>query len=342
MSQHMSAPAGAVKTLQIMSDVEEGRAPPQALGAWVSASPENLSNVLLLALPQDAAKGFSRETRLGMEALLSTRDVATPEWAPPRIARTDELARSRVTRPMAWGLAAAFILGTVAGVLFFSGGGQWQRYQTAVGQSLAVNLDDGSELHLNTATDVEVRLTRKQREVRILHGEARFDVNTDVQRPFLVQAGAIRVRTLGTEFDVYRASMHTDVAVSKGAIAVSFVKPGFFQPRAEERRINHGMGLRLRQDGSASDLAQADFLNAVDWPSGRMRFLNESLSRIADEFNRYNDEPKIDVQGDAASKRFSGVFVTADPDAFTALISADPTYEVVKQGRKTVIRLRPK
>ena len=205
-----------------------------------------------------------------------------------------------------------------------------------------MNLDDGSTLILNTATEVEVRLTRTLREVRILRGEARFRVSEDAQRPFLVQAGDVRVRTLGTEFDVYRAAMHTDVAVSEGAVAVSFVRPAFFPRKAEEHRVSHGAGLRLLQDGSAGDLPQVDFMNAIDWQSGRMRFLNESLSRIADEFNRYNNEPKIDVQGDAAVKRFSGVFVTADPDAFTALVSADPTYEVVKQGRRTVIRLRPK
>ena len=122
MSQHMSAPAGAVKTLEIMSDIEEGRAPPQALADWVSASPENLGNTLLLALPQDAAKGFSRETRLGMEALLSSRSVAAPGWAPPRIVRKDERARRRVTRPMALGLVAALIFATVVGVLVLERG----------------------------------------------------------------------------------------------------------------------------------------------------------------------------------------------------------------------------
>ncbi|HWW27639.1 MAG TPA: FecR domain-containing protein, partial [Caulobacter sp.] len=96
------------------------------------------------------------------------------------------------------GAIAAAMVG--AGVLML----REDRFSTGVGEVRRVPLEDGSAVAINTASAVEVAFQRTQRTIRLKDGEAWFQVAKDVQRPFVVEAGAVRVRAVGTAFSVRR------------------------------------------------------------------------------------------------------------------------------------------
>lgn len=81
-------------------------------------------------------------------------------------------------------------------------------------------LADGSVAELNRGAEVEVRYTATQRRLTLLRGEARFAVQKDPARPFLVSAGGFEVRAVGTEFNVSLLRQTIEVTVTEGQVKV--------------------------------------------------------------------------------------------------------------------------
>src|SRR3546814_8461547 len=59
-------------------------------------------------------------------------------------------------------------------------------YATSVGEIRRVPLADGSIAAINTASAIDVKLDDAARHVRVVEGEAWFQVARDKQRPFVV------------------------------------------------------------------------------------------------------------------------------------------------------------
>lgn len=93
-------------------------------------------------------------------------------------------------------------------------------YETALGEHRTVVLDDGSRVDLNTATHLTVHLSRDRRAVALETGEVLFEVAPDPARPFVVTAGALRIRDIGTRFDVDRRPERVTVAVLEGRVQI--------------------------------------------------------------------------------------------------------------------------
>jgi transmembrane sensor len=97
---------------------------------------------------------------------------------------------------------------------------QYDALRTGPGERRTVQLQDGSTVHLDGATELRVRMRDGQRRVQFVTGEALFDVAKDSSRPFLVDTGVQTVRVVGTVFDVRRADQQVAVAVSEGKVRV--------------------------------------------------------------------------------------------------------------------------
>ena len=91
-------------------------------------------------------------------------------------------------------------------------------YATAVGQQRLIALSDGSNVNLNTDSQIRVNFGEAYRDVYLLRGEAHFAVADDREVPFRVSAGSGRIRALGTAFSVYVRDGSVDVTVSEGTV----------------------------------------------------------------------------------------------------------------------------
>jgi len=100
-------------------------------------------------------------------------------------------------------------------------------YVTAVGQQETFSLDDGSVLTMNTNSQLEVNYSQSYRIIRLLRGEAHFDVAKNRNRPFRVYAGDNRVEAIGTAFSVYLKPDNVDVLVVEGRVSVSSLDASF-------------------------------------------------------------------------------------------------------------------
>jgi transmembrane sensor len=73
-------------------------------------------------------------------------------------------------------------------------------YVSQAGQVRRLALADGTVIHLNSASAIEVRFSDKARMVLLKAGEALFEVAQDTGRPFIVMAGKTSLRALDTVF----------------------------------------------------------------------------------------------------------------------------------------------
>ncbi|HSG69924.1 MAG TPA: FecR domain-containing protein, partial [Planctomycetaceae bacterium] len=81
-------------------------------------------------------------------------------------------------------------------------------------------LEDGSIIKLNRGAVVEEAYTADFRRVRLVRGEAHFEVAKDASRPFVVDVGGVNVRAIGTQFNVRLSQEAVDVIVSEGVVSV--------------------------------------------------------------------------------------------------------------------------
>lgn len=90
-------------------------------------------------------------------------------------------------------------------------------------EPLNLTLSDGSKVSLKKGSKLEVSTDfGEQTRTVFLTGEAFFEVQKDPQRPFLVYAGGIVTKVLGTSFTIraYKGETNTKVAVRTGHVTV--------------------------------------------------------------------------------------------------------------------------
>lgn len=149
---------------------------------------------------------------------------AESNWQRGKVLANESLkARSSSKRsPYVFSAAASFILAIV--LVFQSGLLDRQAYEesfvTAFGEQKQVLLNDGTELVLNTDTQVEVSFTRQSRIIHLRKGEAFFNVAKGPDWPFDVITDAGQVRVLGTQFSVREGATETIVTVVEGKVGV--------------------------------------------------------------------------------------------------------------------------
>jgi transmembrane sensor len=81
-------------------------------------------------------------------------------------------------------------------------------------------LSDGSTIELKDDAQVTIDFGAQIRRVRLVRGEAHFQIAHDAHRPFVVQAGGVEVRAIGTAFSVQLAPDGVDVLVTQGTVRI--------------------------------------------------------------------------------------------------------------------------
>jgi len=207
------------------------------------------------------------------------------------------------------------------------------RYDTGVGEIRRVQLVDGSSALINTSSAIDFDDSANRRRVRLTQGEAWFKVAKDRKRPFVVEAGAVRVQAVGTAFSVRRRANGADVLVTEGIVETWVVG-------AEGHRVRVGAGERaFVADNAAisSGVAEATEIDrALAWRNGKIDLNGETLGWAATEFNRYNRREHIVVDPSIAGERLFGVFRIDDPAGFAAAVELSLGAKVAREADGTI------
>jgi transmembrane sensor len=232
---------------------------------------------------------------------------------------------------------------------------------TATGERLNISLDDGSQVTLNTRTELEVTLTARERYIHLIHGQALFDVAHDHNRPFVVEADSRRFIAVGTAFDVRLDAGSVELTMLEGTVRVEHA-PAPPPPQRSDAaksaaarrgpagandagRSNVGertagaellaqssggayiprlvaAGEQLKAgEGSDDRVLPADAERVTSWRRGQIIFDNTRLGDAIAEVNRYS-ATQLRLEDPAlAELRLSGAFSTSRPRLFVEALT---------------------
>ncbi|WP_129780763.1 FecR family protein [Peristeroidobacter soli] len=309
--------------------------------AWLKRSPEHLKEYLSIDRSWAELRGVDAARRIDVEALLAEADANVVELdVTKRAAVASDRVEVRGGSPMrALGIAfAATVIAALVGVSWFES--QWEhRYSTGVGEQRTVKLDDGSTVVLNTHTRIRVAFTDQTREVRLLEGEALFEVAKNVARPFRVVSGRAITQAVGTAFVVRQEAEHTSITVIEGQVAVLQTESGERPPAellAQAQRVSAGVRADVADRG-ISTVAIENSATATAWRSGQLVFDGSTLADMVAEFNRYNRVQLVLRDSQLANQRLSGVFAAAEPQALVSFLEHSGVIEPAQPTGNEII-----
>lgn len=205
---------------------------------------------------------------------------------------------------------------------------------TGKGEQRQVELEDGSRLLLDTDTALDVDLGSGSRRVRIVRGQASFEVAADAARPFEVEAGQVVVRALGTVFEVRRDSDGVSVSVQEHAVGVRLTRA----PGPDEVRVEAGQGLRYENSGRLSGTVDVPVDLATAWQRRKFIFRDQPLSQVVAEINRYRAGRIFITDAALGKRRVTGVFPMDDPEAALQTIQSALNLRTVSLGPWLLLR----
>ena len=227
-------------------------------------------------------------------------------------------------------------------------------YITAVGQQQSISLEDGSQMLLNTNTQVEVSYGEHYRNIRLLQGEAYFEVASNPDRPFRVYAGSGRVQAIGTAFTVQVADAGVKVMVTEGRIALASLGEAISDEalmddlytdlfvHAESRELatlDAGQTVFLGAEGylypgqqnaieNIEILDESKLSRLQSWREGLLVFSGEPLEQVVSEISRYTTLSIEIVDPVLNDLQIGGRFRVGDLDNMFAALEANFDIEV--------------
>lgn len=193
-------------------------------------------------------------------------------------------------------------------------------YETGIGETRVVPLEDGSLVTLNTQSKVTVAYSAQRRDISLAAGEALFDVAKDKERPFVVLAGGMQVRAVGTSFTVRLVPNEpVQVLVREGVVEVK--RPDV--PTAPPVRVAAGSQALAPDDAPivAASLTKSEVDKALAWRIGRIVFEGETLRKAVADFARYSDTRIVIDDPAVSNMTITGLFVSNDPVGFANAVA---------------------
>ena len=229
---------------------------------------------------------------------------------------------------------AMLLCGLIAGGLYWLDPVyQTENYSAGLGERKQISLDDGSQLHLNSNSQISLRYGLRTRQLQLRHGEASFVVQhvtyawqKPFERHFLVNVDDVQIEDIGTKFNVrkyHRA--HSVVSVLEGQVRVSPLNSNSLDSldllTGQSAEYKNGK-LMLRK---VSDI-QAD----IAWQRGYIQFKDTSLAEALAELQRYQTL-HLDFSDPAAQHiKISGRFDSNDAELFLQLLPQIAAVDVRK------------
>jgi ferric-dicitrate binding protein FerR (iron transport regulator) len=173
--------------------------------------------------------------------------------------------------------------------------------RTPRGGQYEVDLPDGTHAWLNSASSLRFPTTFSgpKREVT-LTGQGYFEVAKNKEYPFIVHAGAMEIKVLGTSFDImaYGDEPECNTTLVDGAVIVKH--------QGAERLLKPGEQAHLDLSSQTMGIRNADVEEVIAWKNGKFQFGKSSIKTIMRQIARWYDV-EIEYKGDLSGLQLSGI-----------------------------------
>jgi ferric-dicitrate binding protein FerR (iron transport regulator) len=167
----------------------------------------------------------------------------------------------------------------------------------AFGTRSLVTLADSTMVWLNSGSSLRYpnKFNNKKRKV-FLKGEAYFEVNSDVSRPFIVETLTLQIKATGTKFNVQEYDLYpvTEVALISGKVFVN--ESGNNQNPQLISELYPNQHLSYNRQTKVKSITNEDVYRFIAWKDGKFIFRDEPLDKVLDKISAiFNVD--IELQG---------------------------------------------
>lgn len=198
-----------------------------------------------------------------------------------------------------------------------------------------VTLPDGTVIKLNNRSKLiyPERFSGKKREV-FLEGEAYFDVEHDRKHPFVVHAGNLKIKVLGTKFTVNANSILSQITATllEGSINVSDDKESMLM------KPNQQLTYDIRESTmKLSDLTDA--ANEIRWTQNVWVLSNTPLLDICRRLEQLFGVKFIIMNDELINKSFTGELYTDESlESILKIMQISTSLKYEHKGKNIILK----
>ena len=273
------------------------------------------------------------------------------EWRPPHSLRPNPDLLAVRTRRLRW-LVPLALAASAALIVLVRGhrpASSWASALPAAPVAMIEErtLEDGSRIQLNRGGEITVSFSAQERLVHLVRGEALFHVAKNPAWPFIVDAGGIRVRAVGTAFDVRFGHAAVAVLVTEGRVRVD--GPAASGPPAPSRSAPAAVPMleagqsavvsmaRAGPPPQVSAVSPAAIEQLLAWRPQLLDFTATSLADITAEFNRHNLVQLTVAEPELAALRISASFRSDNIAGFVSLLETSFNVRAERRGVEEIV-----
>lgn len=290
---------------------------------WCQRDPDNLQAFEKIEGLSARFDALDADTRAGMLREMLDEPLAEP--VPAAVPFVPARRRYAVVALAAGFAALAVAIGAYTHLGRGGEVNQTASYTTAKAQIRDLLLADGSQVVLGAATRLDVDYTAGVRGLQLGDGEAYFEVAHNPQRPFVVRVGRLKVIAAGTAFNIRKTGARVEVVVTQGAIDVEDAARNAGLASQQTRLPNDGAirvaaGQLVVTEREGLTVRPADRETATAWRHGSLQFVDEDLSVVVANLNRYSQQEVVIADRSLEGLRYTGTVMQGRESEWLAAI----------------------
>lgn len=320
---------------------------------WLKQSPTHIAELLRIqqvyqVLRAAKVQGLPRSADQQSSNVIDLDDQRPRGWSESTLLDYVDVAPSRRRRfrvpqwkvaAVVAGFAVSLLLGFMAKVAWLD-----RAIETELGEWRTASLTDGTTVRVGPDSLLRISFGDDHRTIRLVRGEAMFDVASDRTRPFYVESEMVGVLAIGTEFRVSRLGGKDVVAVTEGTVALyrdgrHAVRGAVSVAPAKIAETTGGVALTAgdqvsitpstRSKPVAKEKVNVNYEQA--WAEGWLVYEDKTVGEMADDFNRFNRLKIVVAEPSIAARRLTFFRGSAtDPESFAAALATSPDIAVVR------------
>jgi ferric-dicitrate binding protein FerR (iron transport regulator) len=215
-----------------------------------------------------------------------------------------------------------------------------QQLSSAPGGKSRVLLPDGSTVWLNSNTQLRYEkdnFGKQHREITLI-GEAFFDIAKSEGIPFIIHAGKVNIRVLGTAFNVkaYAGDSAVFTTLVRGKIAVSFREKTVVLRPEEKLTVPVSSSARVLQQQQLEKDSSGQ-LAEISWLNNKLVFDNNTFGELAEQMGQWYGVTFHFESANLQQLRFSGIIDTESIDQALSMLQLSRPFNFRIDGKEVYI-----